>query len=152
MLHQKAPHRAWEPATRHVEMFKDKVIPEPETLWDDYATRPTALPINQQTVARDGLAGHEPHAPFRPRLSPAAREAAFQIGLQRLGQTHRPQPHQHHGPARKRLLYVETGVAEGFQLHALPRHTEPGLEAGRAAAPQKVHHPLHPAADPRRRR
>lgn len=53
MLHQKAPHRAWEPAARHVEMFKDKVIPEPETLFDDYATRPTALPINEQTVARD---------------------------------------------------------------------------------------------------
>jgi arylsulfatase A-like enzyme len=53
MLHQKAPHRAWEPATRHVEMFKDKVIPEPETLFDDYATRPTALPINEQTVALD---------------------------------------------------------------------------------------------------
>ena len=53
MLHQKAPHRGWEPAKRHVEMFKDKVIPEPETLWDDYATRPTALPINEQTVARD---------------------------------------------------------------------------------------------------
>jgi arylsulfatase A-like enzyme len=53
MLHQKAPHRAWEPAPRHIEMFKDKVIPEPETLFDDYSTRPTALPINQQTVARD---------------------------------------------------------------------------------------------------
>ena len=53
MLHQKAPHRAWEPAERHIEMFKDKVIPEPETLWDDYATRPTALPINEQTIARD---------------------------------------------------------------------------------------------------
>ncbi len=53
MLHQKAPHRAWEPATRHIEMFKDKIIPEPDTLWDDYATRPAALPTNQQTVARD---------------------------------------------------------------------------------------------------
>jgi arylsulfatase A-like enzyme len=53
MLHQKAPHRGWEPATRHLEMFKDRVIPEPETLWDDYATRPAALPVNEQTVARD---------------------------------------------------------------------------------------------------
>ena len=53
MLHQKAPHRAWEPATRHIEMFKGRVIPEPETLWDDYATRPGALPANEQTVARD---------------------------------------------------------------------------------------------------
>jgi len=53
MLHHKAPHRAWEPATRHAELFKDKVIPEPETLFDDYATRPAALPINEQTVAKD---------------------------------------------------------------------------------------------------
>jgi arylsulfatase A-like enzyme len=53
MLHHKAPHRAWMPATRHIEMFKDKVIPEPPTLFDDYATRPTALPTNEQTIARD---------------------------------------------------------------------------------------------------
>jgi arylsulfatase A-like enzyme len=53
MLHHKAPHRAWEPAERHIAMFKDKVFPEPDTLWDDYATRPAALPANQQTVARD---------------------------------------------------------------------------------------------------
>ncbi len=53
MLHQKAPHRKWHPTKRHIEMFKDKVIPEPDTLWDDYATRPAALPENKQTVARD---------------------------------------------------------------------------------------------------
>ncbi len=53
MLHHKAPHRAWEPDERNKALFKNKVIPEPETLWDDYATRPTALPINEQTVARD---------------------------------------------------------------------------------------------------
>ncbi len=53
MLHHKAPHRAWEPDPRNQALFKDKVIPEPDTLWDDYATRPTALPINEQTVARD---------------------------------------------------------------------------------------------------
>jgi arylsulfatase A-like enzyme len=53
MLHQKAPHRNWEPDLRNKALFKDKVIPEPETLWDDYATRPTALPTNRQTVAHD---------------------------------------------------------------------------------------------------
>jgi arylsulfatase A-like enzyme len=53
MLHHKAPHRAWEPAERHIAMFKDKSFPEPDTLWDDYATRPAALPANQQTVAHD---------------------------------------------------------------------------------------------------
>lgn len=53
MLHQKAPHRAWEPDERNKARFKDQVIPEPDTLWDDYATRPAALPENEQTVARD---------------------------------------------------------------------------------------------------
>ncbi len=53
MLHQKAPHRAWEPDERNKAIFKDKVIPEPDTLWDDYATRPAALPANEQTIARD---------------------------------------------------------------------------------------------------
>lgn len=53
MLHHKAPHRAWQPATRHQEMFRGRTVPEPETLWDDYATRPTALPQNRQTIAHD---------------------------------------------------------------------------------------------------
>jgi arylsulfatase A-like enzyme len=53
MLHQKAPHRAWEPDERNKARFKDQQIPEPATLWDDYATRPAALPENQQTVSQD---------------------------------------------------------------------------------------------------
>jgi arylsulfatase A-like enzyme len=53
MLHQKAPHRNWEPDERNQALFKDQEIPEPATLWDDYATRLAALPENEQTVARD---------------------------------------------------------------------------------------------------
>lgn len=53
MVHQKAPHRSWEPDARNQALFKNRVIPEPETLFDDYATRPAALPENQQTVAHD---------------------------------------------------------------------------------------------------
>ena len=53
MLHQKAPHREWTPDAKNKALFKDRVIPEPATLWDDYATRPAALPENQQTVAKD---------------------------------------------------------------------------------------------------
>jgi arylsulfatase A-like enzyme len=53
MLHHKAPHRAWEPDARNKARFAGAVIPEPDTLWDDYATRPAALPENEQTVARD---------------------------------------------------------------------------------------------------
>jgi len=53
MLHHKAPHREWEPDPVNAAKFAKMTIPEPETLEDDYATRPTALPENKQTVRRD---------------------------------------------------------------------------------------------------
>ncbi len=53
MLHHKAPHRDWQPDERNRELFQDRKIPEPATLWDNYATRPAALPENEQTVAHD---------------------------------------------------------------------------------------------------
>jgi arylsulfatase A-like enzyme len=53
MVHQKAPHRRWQPDVRNKAKFKDAVIPESATLWDAYATRPAALPENRQTIARD---------------------------------------------------------------------------------------------------
>lgn len=53
MLHHKAPHREWAPDLKNQALFANREIPEPETLWDDYATRPAALPENEQTVAKD---------------------------------------------------------------------------------------------------
>ena len=53
MLHHKAPHRPWEPAEKHRALFAKRTIPEPATLFDDYATRPGALPENAQTIAKD---------------------------------------------------------------------------------------------------
>jgi arylsulfatase A-like enzyme len=53
MLHHKAPHRTWIPDETHRRMFQDRVIPEPPTLWDDYATRTDALRENRQRVAGD---------------------------------------------------------------------------------------------------
>lgn len=53
MLHHKAPHREWTPSPQYREEFKRMTFKEPETLWDDYATRPAALPENEQTVAND---------------------------------------------------------------------------------------------------
>src|SRR5438132_3596626 len=53
MLHHKAPHRPWEPDAAHRAQFADRWIPEPETLWDSYATRTDAIHENQQRVAAD---------------------------------------------------------------------------------------------------
>jgi arylsulfatase A-like enzyme len=53
MLHNKAPHRPWEPDEQHRRQFADRWIPEPETLWDSYATRTDALHENLQRVMAD---------------------------------------------------------------------------------------------------
>ena len=53
MLHHKAPHRPWDPDAAHGARFAGEWIPEPETFWDNYATRTDALHENQQRVAKD---------------------------------------------------------------------------------------------------
>ena len=53
MLHHKAPHRPWIPDEEHRKMFESMWIPEPPTLWDNYATRTDALHENAQQVFRD---------------------------------------------------------------------------------------------------
>ena len=53
MCHHKAPHRPWEPDEKHRAMFARRVIPEPATLRDDYATRADALHENRQRVFDD---------------------------------------------------------------------------------------------------
>ena len=49
----KAPHRPWVPDAEHQAMFKDRVIPEPATLFDDYATRTDAAREATMRVSRD---------------------------------------------------------------------------------------------------
>ncbi|QDV74366.1 sulfatase family protein [Botrimarina mediterranea] len=39
MIHQKAPHRPWDPAPERLKEFVGREIPEPATLLDDYSTR-----------------------------------------------------------------------------------------------------------------
>ena len=53
MCHHKAPHRSWEPDEKHKAMFAGKHIPEPETLYDDYAGRTDAIRECAQKVFED---------------------------------------------------------------------------------------------------
>ena len=52
MLHHKAPHRKWQPAERHLTLYDEVEIPEPPTLFDDYAGRRQAAPEQEMTIAR----------------------------------------------------------------------------------------------------
>jgi arylsulfatase A-like enzyme len=68
MLHNKAPHRPWEPDDAHRLAFADKWIPEPPTLNDHYESRTDALHENEQRVAKD-LTHRDLKIPPPPELS-----------------------------------------------------------------------------------
>lgn len=68
MVHHKAPHRPWEPDDAHAAHFAGKRIPEPATLWDNYATRTDALRENAQRIAAD-LTNRDLKLPVPPGLS-----------------------------------------------------------------------------------
>ncbi len=52
MCQHKAPHREWLPAIRHLGHDKDRVYPEPATLFDDYSGRGKAEHDQDMTIAR----------------------------------------------------------------------------------------------------
>ncbi|MGY8696572.1 MAG: sulfatase-like hydrolase/transferase, partial [Verrucomicrobiia bacterium] len=51
MVQHKAPHRNWMPALRHLHLYDDIEIPEPDTLFDDYADN--APPARHQELEID---------------------------------------------------------------------------------------------------
>ena len=51
MYNHKAPHRQWWPAMEDLEAFKDRKIPVPETLFDDYKTKSAASPEAEMRIA-----------------------------------------------------------------------------------------------------
>ncbi len=51
MCQHKAPHRTWAPGPDHLTMYDDVTIPEPPTLFDDYASRSELLKENEMTIA-----------------------------------------------------------------------------------------------------
>jgi arylsulfatase A-like enzyme len=52
-LHHKAPHRSWEPGPRELSLYADEILPEPATLFDDYATRASGAAAQEMSIARD---------------------------------------------------------------------------------------------------
>lgn len=59
MCQHKAPHRNWSPAPRHFSMFDGKDVPEPESLFDDYANRTPLLKENEMSIKDHFYWGHD---------------------------------------------------------------------------------------------
>ncbi len=52
-VQHKAPHREWSPPLRHLELFADREMPAPPTLFDDWSGKGTAATQQEMTIARD---------------------------------------------------------------------------------------------------
>lgn len=63
MYQHKAPHRNWQPSPKHLTLFDDVTIPEPENLFDDYSGRGTPARVQEMTVAHH-------LSPFDLKLTP----------------------------------------------------------------------------------
>ena len=53
MVHHKAPHRPWDPPEHLKAIWRTRQVPEPDTLFDDYATRTDAIRECTQKVFND---------------------------------------------------------------------------------------------------
>jgi arylsulfatase A-like enzyme len=74
MCQHKAPHRNWQPGPKYLNWLDDVDIPEPETLWDDYANR--ASPARSQAMTiRKHLSANDLKLTAPRNLTPEQRKA-----------------------------------------------------------------------------
>jgi len=52
MFHHKAPHRRWLPGPKHLTMYDDVTMPEPDTLFDDYTGRGRAAKEQDMSIKK----------------------------------------------------------------------------------------------------
>ena len=53
LLHHKAPHRNWQANIKYLGMYDNVEFPQPETFYDDYATRGSAAHTQKMELLRD---------------------------------------------------------------------------------------------------
>jgi arylsulfatase A-like enzyme len=80
MMHHKAPHAPQTPTEAYRKQFENLWIPEPETLFDNYATRTDALWENRQRISMQGggRAGQPGAAATAPDVAAGRGDAAAQ--------------------------------------------------------------------------
>jgi len=100
LLHNKAPHRTWEPDTLYLDEFKDKVFPVPENFFDDYEGR--------QAAAEQKLSIREPDMDINYDLKmedPAIKGRFGKINhTRRMNEKQRERWYAHYNPIAKDFL------------------------------------------------
>ncbi len=88
MCQHKAPHRNWMPAPEHLTRFDGVTFPEPDNLFDDYASRATPAHNQQMEIDRHMLlSGDLKVYPFPGPDAKSAGEAGFLAEYNRMDET-----------------------------------------------------------------
>ena len=69
MSQHKAPHGRWEPALRHLTLYEDEQIPEPDSLFDDYDGRGSAVLRHKMGIA-DHIGEHRLMIKYSSQFTP----------------------------------------------------------------------------------
>lgn len=80
MCQHKAPHRNWVPPARHYHLFDGIQMPEPPTLFDDYANRSKVLAQQEMSIHKNIYWGWDmllPGEPKDPRFLPGLANGEF---------------------------------------------------------------------------
>ncbi len=72
MCQHKAPHRCWMPPTRYLNLYDDVTIPEPDTLFDDYADNAPPARHQEMEVDRHMHLYFDLFGPAEPGFDPEA--------------------------------------------------------------------------------
>lgn len=86
LLHHKAPHRYFFPSPKNIEVFKDKIFPEPATLYADTTGKGNAWKLQTMSILHDmKLSSDLKVDPFYlmdiPWLKPDSAEIAYYHGI-----------------------------------------------------------------------
>ena len=82
MCQHKAPHRTWMPAIRHLDLYADRDMPEPDTLFDKWEDNAAAARYQEMEIDRHMYHEYDLHLPlpadFDPKTAPRGlAKAAF---------------------------------------------------------------------------
>ncbi len=68
LFQHKAPHRDWMPGPKYLTKYQGETIPEPDNLFDTYATRTIAARSQRMSVAKDLYPGYDLKLPPDPNF------------------------------------------------------------------------------------
>ncbi|MHC4181088.1 MAG: sulfatase family protein, partial [Planctomycetota bacterium] len=74
MYQHKAPHRRWEPGPKHLTMYDDVTIAEPDNLFDDYSNRGRAAKEQNMSIAETMTPNDLKLTPARKNLTPEQKK------------------------------------------------------------------------------